>query len=75
MNRSEKIDLLRRIQSGEASTLDMEPIVLIFFDHILPESDRKYYILRGNKPVEVSGEAVDKITTQKLFFDLEDMYL
>jgi len=75
MNRSEKIELLRRIQAGGASVLDTEPIAVIFCDQELPEKERKYYISRDNKPVEISGEAIDRITTDKVFCDFQDIKL
>lgn len=75
MNRLEKIDLLRRIKTGEASILDLDSIVAIFCDNRLPEAERKYYILKDNNPVEISIEAINKLTTQKVFFDINMMYV
>ncbi len=73
MNRLEKIEYLRKIQTGEIHPLDVEPFLLIVFDHELPEDKRNYFIWREGKTMPISRAKLNKITTAKIFLDFDDM--
>ncbi|HLN20614.1 MAG TPA: hypothetical protein VK213_05970 [Bacteroidales bacterium] len=68
MDRKKKIELLKKIAEGTASSIDLQNYVFII------EKDGKRYLSDGKKIIrEIKAQELDRITVTKVFIDEEDL--